>query len=95
MQQLIFTATACLILLGAAISGRAGAALSSETPGAGVPAPAAPCKEAVVNPTNLAHRTTDWEADVVAFFRGQADTQSAEIGLDITRCRTPFSKVCA
>jgi HAMP domain-containing protein len=26
-------------------------------------------KEAVVNPTNLAHRTTDWEADVVAFFR--------------------------
>jgi len=27
-------------------------------------------KEAVVNPTNLAHRTTDWEADVVAFFRG-------------------------
>jgi protein-histidine pros-kinase len=27
-------------------------------------------KEAVVNPTNLAHRTTDWEADVVTFFRG-------------------------
>ena len=26
-------------------------------------------KEAVVNPTNLAHRTTDWEADVVAFLR--------------------------
>ena len=32
-------------------------------------------KEAVVNPTNLAHRTTDWEADVVAFFRGHKTQQ--------------------
>jgi protein-histidine pros-kinase len=32
-------------------------------------------KEAVVNPTNLAHRTTDWEADVVAFFRGHQTQQ--------------------
>jgi protein-histidine pros-kinase len=32
-------------------------------------------KEAVVNPTNLAHRTTDWEADVVAFFRAHQKQQ--------------------
>jgi HAMP domain-containing protein len=32
-------------------------------------------KEAVVNPTNLAHRTTDWEADVVGFFRGHQTQQ--------------------
>jgi HAMP domain-containing protein len=32
-------------------------------------------KEAVVNPTNLAHRTTDWESDVVAFFRGHKTQQ--------------------
>jgi hypothetical protein len=40
------------MLLSAAISGRAGAALSSETPEAGAPAPAVLCKEAAVNPVS-------------------------------------------
>jgi len=52
MQELRITAIACLMLLGAAICGRAGAALSGETPEARPPAPAAPCKEAIVNPVS-------------------------------------------
>jgi hypothetical protein len=50
MQELRITAIACLILLGAAISGRSEATLSSETPEARPSAPREPCKEAIVNP---------------------------------------------
>jgi len=52
MQELRITAIASLMLLGTAISGRAGAALSSETPEASAPASAVLCKEAVVNPVS-------------------------------------------
>jgi hypothetical protein len=52
MRELRITAIASLLLLGAAISGRAGAALSSETPEARDPAAAVLCKEAVVNPVS-------------------------------------------
>ena len=50
MRELRITAIASMVLLSTAISGRAGAALSSETPEARAPAPVVPCKEAVVNP---------------------------------------------
>jgi hypothetical protein len=52
MRELRITAIASLMLLGAAISGSAGAALSSETPEARAPAAAVLCKEAVVNPVS-------------------------------------------
>ena len=50
MRELRVTAIASLVLLGTAISGSAGAALSSEASEARAPATAALCKEAVVNP---------------------------------------------
>jgi hypothetical protein len=52
MRELRITAIASLVLLGTAISGSAGAALSSETPEARAPAAAVLCKEAVVNPVS-------------------------------------------
>ena len=52
MQELRITAIACLMLLGAAILGSPGAALSSETSEARPPAPVALCKEAIVNPVS-------------------------------------------
>jgi Protein of unknown function (DUF2380) len=52
MRELRITAIASLVLLGTAISGSAGAALSSETSEARAPAPAVLCKEAVVNPVS-------------------------------------------
>jgi len=52
MQELRITAIACLMLLGAAIFGSPGAALSSETSEARPPAPVALCKEAIVNPVS-------------------------------------------
>jgi hypothetical protein len=52
MRELRITAIASLMLLGAANSGSAGAALSSETPEARAPAAAVLCKEAVVNPVS-------------------------------------------
>jgi protein-histidine pros-kinase len=45
-------------------------------------------KEAVVNPTNLAHRTTDWEADVVGFFRSHESRQEF-----ITERNTPSGRL--
>jgi len=50
MRELRINAIASLVLLGAAVSGSAGAALSSETSETRAPAPAVLCKEAVVNP---------------------------------------------
>jgi hypothetical protein len=50
MQESNITAIVCLTLLGAAMTGRSGIALSSETPEVKPPAPAALCEEAVVNP---------------------------------------------
>jgi len=52
MRELRITAIASLMLLGTAISGRAGAALAGETPEASAPASAVLCKEAVVNPVS-------------------------------------------
>jgi hypothetical protein len=52
MRELRITAIASLMLLGTAISGSAGAALSSETSEARASAPAVLCKEAVVNPVS-------------------------------------------
>ena len=52
MREPRIAAIASLMLLGAAISGSAGAALSSETPEARAPAAAVLCKEAVVNPVS-------------------------------------------
>jgi hypothetical protein len=50
MQELKITAIACLVLLGAAVSGAA--ALTYETPEAKPLSPAVPCKEAIVNPVS-------------------------------------------
>jgi hypothetical protein len=52
MQKLSVTAIACLTLLGAAISAYSGVALCSETPEVKPSAPAALCKEAIVNPVS-------------------------------------------
>jgi hypothetical protein len=50
MQELKITAIACLVLLGAAVSGAA--ALTYKTPEAKPLSPAVPCKEAIVNPVS-------------------------------------------
>jgi hypothetical protein len=52
MRESRITAIACLILLGAAISGHSAAAFSSEITEARSSAPAALCEEAIVNPVS-------------------------------------------